>query len=188
MPVERLLTPHPATLPLEVFETVVDFRFQRRSGPGGQHRNKVSTGAFATHTPTGVVGEGTETRSRETNRKRAIERLRMRLAIAYRTRSPIDARGSGPEPNESLPVVAPETDVRDEATRRGLRIAEGTWLDAATVAMLLNDMHAAGGQPSIVARHWSISTSRILRHLRRQAAAWQYLQTIRMHHGRRSLG
>ena len=32
---------HPAALPIHELRDVCELRFQRRSGPGGQHRNKV---------------------------------------------------------------------------------------------------------------------------------------------------
>lgn len=62
-----------------------EIRRQRRSGPGGQHRNKVETAVIITHTPTGIQGEATERRSQEQNRQVAIFRLRLNLAIKYRT-------------------------------------------------------------------------------------------------------
>jgi hypothetical protein len=56
----------------------------RRSGPGGQHRNKVETAVVITHTPSGVRGEASERRSQEENRAQAIFRLRVQLALAVR--------------------------------------------------------------------------------------------------------
>lgn len=55
--------------------------FVRTTGPGGQHRNKVSTGVRLTHLPSGlqVVADG---RSQASNRKEARERLAEVLAGA----------------------------------------------------------------------------------------------------------
>lgn len=48
----------------------------RGSGPGGQHRNKTSTGVRLTHRASGAVGEATDSRSQSDNRTAAFQRLR----------------------------------------------------------------------------------------------------------------
>ena len=75
---------HPAGLPRDELLRDCDVRRQRRSGPGGQHRNKVETGIFIEHTPTGVRAEATEQRSQPKNQEIAIWRLRVRLAVEVR--------------------------------------------------------------------------------------------------------
>jgi protein subunit release factor A len=49
------------------------------SGPGGQHRNKTSSGVRLAHLPSGIVITATERRSQLMNRGAALERLRERL-------------------------------------------------------------------------------------------------------------
>lgn len=61
-----------------------EVRRQRRSGPGGQHRNKVETAVVITHEKSGITGEASERRSQEENRQSAIFRLRLNLALAVR--------------------------------------------------------------------------------------------------------
>ena len=80
--------PHPAQMPIEDFLKSCQVRRQRRSGPGGQHRNKVETGIFIQYTPTGTEAAATEKRSQESNRCQAIFRLRVRLAIEHRSKDP----------------------------------------------------------------------------------------------------
>lgn len=75
---------HPAALPIETLVADCDVRRTRRSGPGGQHRNKVETAVVITHRPTGIVAEGSERRSLDQNQKQAIFRLRVKLAIEVR--------------------------------------------------------------------------------------------------------
>jgi len=62
-----------------------DIQFVRRSGPGGQHRNKVATAVVLVHRPTGVKAEANERRSQAENRAAAMFRLRVNLALAVRS-------------------------------------------------------------------------------------------------------
>lgn len=84
---------HPATLAETQLLSDCKISKTRRSGPGGQHRNKVETAVIITHTPTGISAEANERRSQEANRKQALHRLRLKLAIEVRTRP-----GSNPTP------------------------------------------------------------------------------------------
>ena len=56
----------------------------RRSGPGGQHRNKVETAISLHHLPTDVHAEANERRSQAQNRTLALFRLRVNLALEVR--------------------------------------------------------------------------------------------------------
>ena len=78
------MSDHPASLPIEKLLSECDTRRQRRSGPGGQHRNKVETAIFLVHRPTGIQAEASERRSQEDNRRMALFRLRVKLAIEVR--------------------------------------------------------------------------------------------------------
>lgn len=75
---------HPAALPVAELLKQCDSRRTRRSGPGGQHRNKVETAAIITHRPTGVSAEANERRSLAENQEQATFRLRVSLAIQHR--------------------------------------------------------------------------------------------------------
>lgn len=79
--------PHPVELSDDDLLKECDIRFLRRSGPGGQHRNKVETAVRLTHTPTGIVAEANERRSQAANRTVALKRLRLKLAVEVRGES-----------------------------------------------------------------------------------------------------
>lgn len=76
--------PHPAATNVEQLLSDCDVARQRRSGPGGQHRNKVETAIRLTHRPTGITAEASERRSQAANLSAAARRLRISLAIEVR--------------------------------------------------------------------------------------------------------
>lgn len=55
------------------------------SGPGGQHRNRTYSAVRLTHLPTGVTVTGEERRSQHENKRKALGRLRMALALQMRS-------------------------------------------------------------------------------------------------------
>ncbi|MBI5723246.1 MAG: peptide chain release factor-like protein [Planctomycetes bacterium] len=65
-----------------------DLHTYRSSGPGGQHRNKVSSAVRLLHRPTGITAHGDDSRSQHQNKRLAISRLRMNIAL--RIRRPVD--------------------------------------------------------------------------------------------------
>lgn len=75
---------HPACLNQDILLKDCQIQHVRRSGPGGQHRNKVETGVVIKHLPTGIVGEASEKRQQGRNRSVALFRLRVNLAIDFR--------------------------------------------------------------------------------------------------------
>jgi len=176
MPVTFCEAPHPAVLSSEELLQVCELRTQRRSGPGGQHRNKVSSGVFLIHKPSGVVGEATERRSQAANRTVALQRLRFRLAVQLRTASVFDTA-----------VVPIESDVRDAYSGKQIKLNVQNEAKPAVLALLLNDLHASGGQPSAVAVKWAVSTSNIVNLLKSEGDAFAMVNRFRQHHGRRAL-
>jgi hypothetical protein len=185
MAVIQVAPPHPAAIAVEELLSQCGLRTQRRSGPGGQHRNKTSSGVFLQHQPTGIVAEATERRSQADNRSVALTRLRFRLAVDVRTASPID-------------VDAPQDDAEDQLRQRyqgranrgqssrgpSLRLNDTNEAKPAVMALILNDLHAAGGQPSVVAPLWSATTSAVVAIVKSHPPAFSLLNAIRRHHGR----
>jgi hypothetical protein len=68
----------------------------RASGPGGQHRNKVSSAVRVHHGPSGVTAHGNDSRSQHENRRLALKRLRMNIACQVRRK--VDLAGPVPAP------------------------------------------------------------------------------------------
>ena len=179
MPVNMIPAPHPATLPIDKLGEECDLRTQRRSGPGGQHRNKTSSGVFLYYPATGTTSEATERRSQADNRLVALGRLRFRLAVEVRTPSVLDGSAEN-EPSQ-------EQELRERYHNHPLKLNDRNEDKPAVVALLLNDLHAAGGQPSAVASLWKASTSSIVRLMKSHPPAFRLLNRIREHHGRRPL-
>ena len=100
---------HPAAQPIKDLLADCTTRRGRRSGPGGQHRNKVETAIRIEHLPTGIKGEATERRSQRENHAAAVFRLRVKLALEVR-RAPI-SKVPGPL-WQSQGITLPITDIK----------------------------------------------------------------------------
>ena len=175
--------PHPALLAIDVLAQQTQNRFQRRSGPGGQHRNKTSSGVFLQHDPTSIIAEATERRSQADNRAVAMSRLRYRLATQVRTCSILDQNQDSLIPNDD----AIELELRGRYHGSRLKLNDNNIDKPAVLALLLNDLHAAGGQPSLVAQSWKASTTSIVQLIRSQPEAFALVNSVRKHHGRGAL-
>jgi hypothetical protein len=130
----------------------------RASGPGGQRRNKVETAVRLHHAPSGLSAFAEESRSREENRKRALRRLRLRIAVE--TRAPFDA--AMPELTEHRKGGALRVNVRNAAY-------------PLVVAAVLDALAAAGASYTKSARTLGITTSQLVKFLRADTDVWRAL-------------
>lgn len=85
---------HPACLDEQALIAQCEASKNRARGPGGQHRNKVETAVELTHRPTGIEAHATERRSVTENKRVALTRLRLNLAVEVRTPVPLGEVGS----------------------------------------------------------------------------------------------
>lgn len=80
--------PHPACLDDEALLAQCRIGFGRSGGPGGQHRNKVQSLVRLVHAATGIEAHAGERRTQHENRRVALRRLRLALAVEVRTPVP----------------------------------------------------------------------------------------------------
>lgn len=174
--VHQVAPPHPAILPQETLSAQCRMSQLRRSGPGGQHRNKVSTAIQWLHEPTGITAEASESRDQNRNRREALGRLRIRMAI--RLRSAIGAI------DQSSPADPRSSELRELGRSRRLKISAGNDDYPAILALVMDDLHRAGGQPSLVGPLWNSSTTAVVSLVSVWPAALQEVNRWREHHGR----
>lgn len=86
--------PHPACLSDDALLSQCRVGTGRTGGPGGQNRNKVETLVELHHTPTGTEAHAGERRSQIENKRVALRRLRLLLAVGVRVGVPEGPVGS----------------------------------------------------------------------------------------------
>ncbi len=177
-PTSEATSDHPAALDPAALAAQCEFRATRRSGPGGQNRNKVETAVILTHRPTGISAQASERRTQGKNRGMALHRLRLELALAVRR----------PIRNNAEASYAASTLWRTRC--RGGRIEVNPRHDdfPAMLAEALDVLFASGDDPKEAARLLGCSPTQLIRFLkeapramvvineRRRAAGWHPLQ------------
>ncbi len=172
--------PHPALLGVDDLVAQCQVSALRRGGPGGQHRNKVSSAIVIRHLPTGIAAEANERRDQTQNRSVAIERLRLRLAFLLRSEL-----GELPGSSQSVPEI--EGELRERFRNRPLKVNAANPDRAALLALLLDDLHRAGGQPSLVANYWQATTSSLVKFVASEPTALVCVNQWRTFYGRSPL-
>jgi hypothetical protein len=161
--------PHPARLDPKLLATQCSVRFTRRSGPGGQNRNKVETAVVLVHRATGVGAEASERRSQAQNLQMALFRLRVKLALGVRR-----------------PVAAGRPPSALWSTRcQGGRIVLSETHDdfPAILAEALDVLHALSHDPKAAARALGCTSSQLIRLLKCEPQALLETNEARKHAG-----
>jgi hypothetical protein len=155
---------HPAALPQKELLRQCDETRTRRSGPGGQHRNKVETAVILTHPPTGISAEASERRSQADNRRVAVWRLRLSLALSHR------------DPLESN---TPSALWQSRTRGRQLSIAADHDDYPTLVAEALDQLLPVGFEIKPAAESLGVSPSQLMKLFRQVPAAWMALNRLR---------
>lgn len=160
---------HPAAIGEEILLKDCDIQTTRRSGPGGQHRNKVETAVIITHRPTGISAEASERRRQIENRKTALFRLRINLALNLRSQRKEEDR---PSPLWQSRCRNKRISVNPKHADFPALLAEG--LD--TVFHCELDLKSAAEQ-------LGCTSSQLVSFLKKEPRAWEMVNRHRVEHG-----
>ena len=154
---------HPAAIPPGDLLNACGETRTKRSGPGGQHRNKTETAVILLHGPTGISAEASERRSQAENRRVALARLRLKLALEHR------------EPASDRPSASWRGRVRG----RQLVIAASHDDYPALLAEALDHLQAARFEIGPVAETLGVTGTQLVRLFKKCPVAWAVLAARR---------
>ncbi len=162
---------HPACLADDELQSACEVERLRRSGPGGQHRNKVETAIRLTHAMTGLVVEASERRSQAENLASALRRMRMLLATAHR----------------EAPTDSPSELWRARCRNGRLVISARHSSLPCLIAELLDVLAACDWNVQAAGERLDCSSSQLVKLLSHDARALGQLNEQRVHRGQRRL-
>jgi hypothetical protein len=165
------VTMHPATLPPADLLKQTQELHTRRSGPGGQHRNKTQTAVVLAHKPTGIAAEAAERRSQAENRQVALQRLRLKLALEHRT--------------QALP--GPSRLWLSRTRGQQLVVAASHDDYASLLAEALDQLQAHRFELAPVAEKLGVTSTQLARLFKKHPAAWTALNRHRATAGLKAL-
>ncbi|MCD6365475.1 MAG: peptide chain release factor-like protein [Planctomycetes bacterium] len=169
----------------EALRAECDVHNYKASGPGGQHRNKVSSAVRLVHRPSGVSAHCDDSRSQHTNRRTACSRLRMNIACSLRQDIDISAERA------EIPAVVKECMFnprgRDAGVKRKLKVGRRDRRFWPVAAYALDVLDACGGSFAEAARYIGISTANLVAFLKTHRHLIAAVQQIRSSHGQKPM-
>jgi hypothetical protein len=193
---------HPAAFPDEKLLDECVMGQSRASGPGGQHRNKVSTQVTLTHQPTGLAATAGERRSQRDNKAMALRRLRLKLAVEHRRgvasgdigsellrsrkETPKKQPAAGKDPDEEFfkSVGIKLRTPNPAGTKKRLAVNERHRDFPAILAEVLDAVAAAGWEAKHAATRLGVSQSQILKLIKKHPPALHELNERRKERGK----
>ena len=142
-------------------------RAHTASGPGGQKRNRSCSAVRIAHPPTGLSAIAAESRLQGENRRRALRRLRIKLALQVRLRDGCPC----------LPKPLTETLSSGDLPRLNPRNP----LFPLACAFVLDHLWVAGGRMADAARGLGVSSGQLNRFVSSDPDLFTAAQTIRRH-------
>ena len=167
----NIVVEHPADLDDEKLLRFCRETRTRRGGPGGQHRNKVETAVVLLHEPTGITAEASERRSQAENRRVALFRLRLNLAIECRV-----VRDN---------VPSPRWQKRVQHGRLVISVDHQEY--APLVAEAFDHLVTCDGDMRRAADTLQVTPTQLVNLFRKDTSVWAALQKDRIGRGLRSL-
>ncbi len=170
---------HPAALDEDALLAQCDLSKNRSSGPGGQHRNKVESQVILRHRPTGIEAQAAERRSSHENKRVALRRLRLLLAVEVRTPTPAGEIGSAlwrsrvkRPPTPRVEEIAPGIRVRAaEATGGRIECSPDHHDYPALLAEALDAIADAGWDVKKAALRLGVSPSQLVKFVKEHPPA-----------------
>ncbi len=154
---------HPAALAPEELLKVCEIRRSRGGGPGGQHRNKTETAVDIRHLPTCISGQAGERRSQDDNRRMAIFRLRLNLALRVRV----------PREQNNMPIPSPLWLSRLKGERISVSTTHTDF--PSLLAEALDILSEKGMDLKIAAELLQCTPTQLLKFIKQEPAAYRWL-------------
>ena len=164
---------HPATIPNDELLLACDVERTRRSGPGGQHRNKVESAVILTHRSTGTHAEASERRSQAENLAVALFRMRVQLALAVRSPAePASEPSAGRSPLWKSRCVNQRIQVNSEHADFPALLAEA-----------LDVLHESQMDLSLASEQLDCTSSQLIKFFQQDPRALAAINLYRLQHG-----